>query len=74
MFQGNVKLMGAAIHSRSGHCKDCNRAIINTSRTRPKARCEICSKSHYVDIHKQSAVRSTMLAKARRLAKSKNRD
>ena len=66
MSQGNVRLMGAAIHSRSGHCKDCNREIINTSRTRPKDRCELCSKSHYAKIHKMSTEYTKKLVREKR--------
>ena len=71
MSDGDFRLMGAACHSKSGYCQTCNRPIINTSRTRPKARCEPCSKSHVAKINKMSAERTKRLAKEKRKAARK---
>ena len=52
-----LRLHGGANFSRYGFCKDCKKAIIDQSRSRKKARCEICTVNHIVRIKQLSSER-----------------
>ena len=52
-----LRLHGGANLSKYGFCKDCNKAIIDQSRSRKKARCEICTVNHIVKIKQLSSDR-----------------
>jgi len=52
-----IILQGAGFHSKRSYCKSCNQAILDLSRTRPKMRCEACSRVHLQKIKKISAER-----------------
>ena len=62
MLQGDiVKLYGASNLSKHSKCKDCNKPILDLSRTRKRARCEICRKLHIKKINKIHATRISEL-------------
>ena len=52
-----LRLHGGANLSKYGFCKDCKRAIVDQSRSRKKARCDVCSINHIVKIKKLSSDR-----------------
>ena len=52
-----LRLHGGANLSKYGFCKDCKRAIVDQSRSRKKARCEICTVNHIVKIKQLSSDR-----------------
>ena len=52
-----LRLHGGANLSKYGFCRDCKKAIIDQSRSRKKARCEICSVNHIVIIKQLSSER-----------------
>ena len=66
MLQGDVKLHGASNLSKHSYCKDCKKSILDMSRTRKRARCEICTVNHMSIIRKISSERMAKERKDKR--------
>ena len=65
------RLHGSANLSKYGFCKDCKKAIIDQSRSRKKARCEICTINHIIRIKQLSSERICRERKEKKLALEK---
>jgi len=66
------KLHGAANFSQYGFCKDCKKEIIDQSRSKKKARCEICAINHMIKIKQLSAERLARERKEKKIALKKD--
>ena len=68
-----AKLHGAANFSQYGFCKDCNKEILDQSRSKKKARCEICTINHIIKIKQLSSERISRENKERKLAEKQSK-
>ena len=73
MSQGDLRLHGAANFAKRSRCIDCEKAILDVSRTRPRQRCEVCRENHLTKIKKLSCDRMTRLKREAREAESEQK-